>query len=183
MAVGTRRRDAWDRLPREEAEALQMRKLRRFLSRQVLPFSPYYRKLLGEHGVRPESLRTPDDLAKIPFTTKDDIAPTADEPNRPREIFLQPTEELIRGHWPLLAKLPLLAVRLSRGQDAVRERLAREYRPVSVFFTTGRSSLPTAFLLSRYDLDILEEVGRRIAIVSGMDVQNDKIVSVFPYAP
>lgn len=160
-----------------------MRKLRCFLSRQVLPFSPYYGRILREHGISPRDLRDPGDLAKLPFTSKDDIAPTATEPNRPREIFLQPSEQLIRERWPLSAKLSLVSLRMFRGQDAVRERLAREYRPVSVFFTTGRSSLPTAFLLSRYDLDLLEEVGRRIAAVGGIDVQEDKIVSVFPYAP
>ncbi|MEM7233481.1 MAG: AMP-binding protein, partial [Planctomycetota bacterium] len=67
--------------------------------------------------------------------------------------------------------------------DAVKESLGEEYRPVSVFFTTGRSALPTAFLLTRYDLDILEEVGRRIVQVAKINSPDDKVLSVFPYAP
>jgi len=52
-----------------------------------------------------------------------------------------------------------------------------------VFFTTGRSALPTAFVLTRYDLRILEEVGRRILEVAAIDSSEDKIVNCFPYAP
>jgi phenylacetate-coenzyme A ligase PaaK-like adenylate-forming protein len=148
-----------------------------------VPFSPYYKKVFADCGIDPMSIRDFDDLKQIPFTSKDDIAPTSDEPQRPREIVLQPTAELIKEHWPLSAKLPLLARKWLRGADSVRDKLAHEYRPVSVFFTTGRTALPTAFVLSRYDLQILEEVGRRIASVGGMDPSTDKVMNLFPYAP
>ena len=173
----------WDRRSPDEYRRLQSRRLQHFLRRQVLAFSPYYKKVFREGGVDPRSILTPEDLQRLPFTSKDDIAPAPEEPNRPREIFLHPTRELIREHWPLSAKLPLLWEKLIRGEESVRQRLAYEYRPVSVFFTTGRSSLPTAFLLTRYDLEVLEEVGRRIIQVSGIDTQEDKVVSLFPYAP
>ena len=173
----------WDRRSPEEYRDRQARRLREFLSRQILPFSPYYRQVFREAGLGPDSIRSVDDLTKLPFTSKDTIAPTADDPDRPRQIFLHPTPELIRAHWPKSAQLRLLMTKWLRGEDAVRRQLSDEYRPVSVFFTTGRSSLPTAFLLSKYDLDLLEEVGRRIVEVSGINAQNDKVVSVFPYAP
>ncbi len=174
---------SWDQRSREEYHRLQSRLLQTFLRRQVVPFSSHYRRVFAEAGVDPRSIRSPEDLQRLPFTTKNEIAPSPDDPQRPRGIVLHPTEELIRSHWPLTQQLSLKLRSLVRGKEAVRRHLALEYRPVSVFFTTGRSALPTAFLLSRYDLDILEEVGRRIVQVTGIHAQEDKIISLFPYAP
>ena len=176
-------RHDWDRRSPDEYRHGQLRCLRRYLERQVLPFSPFYRRLFSSAGVTPESIRGFDDLMRIPLTSKEDIAPTSADPQRPREFVLQPSAELIRERWPLAAKLPLLVSKWLRGAESVRQRLAYEYRPISVFFTTGRSALPTAFTLTRVDLEILEEVGRRIAAVGSIDPTQDKIVSLFPYAP
>ena len=119
---------------------------------------------------------------RIPFTSKEDIAPAPGDSNRPRELVLAPSRELVRG-WPLRRKLPLALRRIGSGAAAVTEALAREYRPVSVFFTTGRSALPTAFVLTRYDQAVLEEVGRRILDITAIDSGNDKVVNLFPFAP
>ena len=54
---------------------------------------------------------------------------------------------------------------------------------MSVFFTTGRSALPTAVTLSQYDLSLLKEAGRRIAEVANISPDDDKAISLFPYAP
>jgi phenylacetate-coenzyme A ligase PaaK-like adenylate-forming protein len=166
----------------DEYRARQLARLRRFLETQLLPFSPFYKKLLGRQ-FDPRQVRDFDDLADLPFTTKESIAPTSEEPQKAREIVLQPTPELIREHWPMGAKLRLAIERAWRGEAAVRDRLAAEYRPVSAFFTTGRTALPTAFILSRLDLDILEIVGKRIIQVAHIDRPDDKIISLFPYAP
>src|SRR3989442_1850139 len=174
---------AWGRRPPDQIRALQDRKLRRFVSEQLVPFSPFYRRLFREHGIDPRQIRTLDDLERLPFTSKEDVAPTREEPQRPRDLVLAPTRELIQNGWPLRRKLPLLWRRLISGEKAVTDALAREYRPVSVFFTTGRSALPTAFVLSRYDLRILEEVGRRILEGAAIDSSEDKNVNCFPYAP
>lgn len=172
----------WDTRSPDEYRAIQAQRLRRFLREQVLPFSPYYRRVVGEaHGF--DLVHGLDDLTQLPFTTKELIAPTKEDPQRSREFVLQPTQELIRSHWPLSRKLALGWSRLTRGEKATREKLASEYRPVSAFFTTGRSALPTAFLLTRVDLQVLEEVGRRIIQVAHIDTSDDKIVSLFPYAP
>lgn len=173
---------AWDRLSPDEHRARQLTALRRFLSEQLWPFSAFYRRHLGP-DFDPREIRSLEDLARLPFTTKELVAPTQEEPQRPRELVLQPTLELIRKAWPLRRKLPLLLRRWAGGEDAVRRSFYREYRPVSVFFTTGRSALPTAFVLTNADLDILEEVGRRIIEVARIDHPDDKMVSLFPYAP
>ena len=173
----------WDQKSPEEYRDQQIRQLRTFLREQVLPFSPYYQKAFAEAGLSVDAIRSHDDLAKIPFCNKEMIAPTAEDPQRPRQLFLHPNPDSIRAHWPLSKKLPLLWKKMTQGADAVKESLGEEYRPVSVFFTTGRSALPTAFLLTRYDLDILEEVGRRIVQVAKINSPDDKVLSVFPYAP
>jgi phenylacetate-coenzyme A ligase PaaK-like adenylate-forming protein len=173
----------WDHRSPEEIRSEQGRRLRRFLAEQIVPFSPYYRRVFEKHGIDPASIRTVDDLERIPFTTKEDIAPTRDDPQRPRDLVLAPTRELLRERLPLPRKLGLLGRQLWWGEEGVTEELTRQYQPISVFFTTGRTALPTAFLLTRYDLAILEEVGRRIIAVTAMDAREDKIINLFPYAP
>ena len=172
----------WDKKSPDEYRAKQAARLREFLRSQILPFSPHYRKAIAE-TTGFDSIRSLDDVAKLPFTTKDMIAPTREEPQRARDFVLQPTAELIRAHWPLKKKLALLGSKLLHGEEGMKARLAAEYRPVSAFFTTGRSALPTAFILTRVDLQILEEVGRRIIQVARIDSSDDKLVSLFPYAP
>ena len=177
-------RTDWERRSPDEYRETQILRLREFLCRQVVPFSPFYARLFREAGVDPASIRTHDDLTRIPFTDKSLIAPTDDDPARPRELILQPNAALMREHWTLPRLLKLKLETLWRGEEAVRERLAsQQYRPVSVFFTTGRTALPTAFTLTKYDLAVLEEVGRRIIQVAQIDTSEDKLMNLFPYAP
>ncbi|MBI4582757.1 MAG: AMP-binding protein [Planctomycetes bacterium] len=178
-----KRQVRWDHWSREEIHELQNRRLQHFIREQLFPFSPFYRRLFKEQGIDPWSIRKVADLARLPLVSKEDIAPKKEQPDRPRELILQPTAELIRRHWGWPKKLPLWIRGALQGKDAVVQSLAMEYRPVSVFFTTGRTALPTAFVLSRYDLEILQEVGRRITEVTGVNPAEDRLVSLFPYAP
>ncbi|MGE3166526.1 MAG: phenylacetate--CoA ligase family protein [Planctomycetota bacterium] len=176
-------RSHWDNLSPEGQRRLQLARLREFLARQVVPFHPYYRELFARDGIRVEELRSLADLARIPLSRKADVAPTADEPGRPQRFILQPTPETLRATLPWTRKLGLAWAKLTQGVEHVRARLGFEYRPVQVFFTTGRTALPTSFVLSNYDLQILHEVGRRIAEVVDIDAARDRVVSMFPYAP
>ncbi len=173
----------WDRRSPDERQAAQLRRLKTFLRYQVLPFSPFYQRLFRDAGVDPANIQSLRDFQQLPFTSKDLIAPTADEPQRPRDLILQPTPEIIRAQWPLSWKLRLLWNRLWQGESGVRESLEREYRPVSMFFTTGRSALPTLFTLTNYDLALLEEVGRRILQVADIGSRDKRLLNLFPYAP
>jgi phenylacetate-CoA ligase len=58
-------------------EARSLTKLRALVG-HATAHVPYYRKRLGEAGIRPEALRTIDDLARLPITRKADLrdAPT-----------------------------------------------------------------------------------------------------------
>ena len=173
----------WDRMSPQEIKQMQTTKLRNFIQNYVYPYSPYYRKLFDEHKIKPSSIRTLNDLRRIPFTTKADIAPAPDDPNRPRNIILQPDEHKIRQFAPLKTKLQLLAKKITVGADAVRRDLGIEYRPIFAISTTGRTALPTPFVFSRYDLDlILSGTSHRAFQI--LNVKTDEIgVNIFPYAP
>src|SRR5438445_8411535 len=61
------RRTQW--LPREEIEQLQLRSLRRLIQ-HASEHVGYYRELFVTAGIAPESIRTLDDLRRIPVLTK-----------------------------------------------------------------------------------------------------------------
>ena len=173
----------WDHLSPSELRSMQIGKLRTYLRNQVLPFSPHYRRIAEEQGFQPSDIKSHDDLRRIPFTTKKDLLPSAENPEGPREFILQPSAETIRTALPWGQKLGLLWRKLHRGEEALKQQLLAEYNPVKLFFTTGRSADSIPFFLSRYDLDVLRETGRRIADVLNLSPQNDKALSLFPYAP
>ncbi|MCI0652096.1 MAG: AMP-binding protein [Planctomycetes bacterium] len=173
----------WDSASPDDQRRMQLARLREFLARQALPFHPFYRELFRREKLSPEKFQSFEDLARIPFSSKANVAPTGDDPDRPRSFVLQPTPETLRASLGLGRKLALGWKKLTRGGEAVRRELGLEYRPVQVFFTTGRTALPTSFLLTRYDLQLLEIVGARIGEIAGIDASRDRVLSVFPYAP
>ncbi|MBO7740982.1 MAG: hypothetical protein J6S21_00365, partial [Victivallales bacterium] len=58
-------------MPRQQLEQLQLEKLRASVARAAK--SPYYSQVFREAGLTPESIRTMDDIRRIPFTTKQDM--------------------------------------------------------------------------------------------------------------
>jgi len=54
---------------------------------------PYYRNRMQEAGLGPENIQTIDDLAKLPFTTKQDL-----RDNYPFGLFAVPMSEIVRVH-------------------------------------------------------------------------------------
>jgi len=85
----------WERevelLPREELEALQVRRLRDTVARALS--SPYYKEVLGREGISPERIRSVEDLGRIPFTTKEDL-----RRGFPYGFLAVPKDELVRLH-------------------------------------------------------------------------------------
>lgn len=171
----------WDQPDPDRLEQQQMALLRKHLREKVLPFHPHYREVLSDFDVA--SLQGYDDLALIPFSKKSDVAPTVEVPDRPKNFVLQPDQDSIRKVLTPFQKAGMMWTALRHGKEEIRRRLGTEYRPVQAFFTTGRTALPTSFFLSRYDLDILHECGRRMGDVIGVASTDDRLVSVFPYAP
>jgi len=166
----------------DEQKSLQDHLLRELVQTRLYPFSDYYRRLFDENGIRPDSIRRVEDLANVPFTSKKDLMPTDDDPERPRRFILQPTPEKIAEHWPLSKRLPLLWQALIHGKQHVKRALRREYYPVFMTFTTGRSAQPVPFLYTSHDLDTLRSCGKRLVDVLGF-TQDYKVLNLFPYAP
>ena len=84
----------WDHPDPQSLERLQMEKLRRHLREKVLPFHPHYREKLA--GLEIDALQTYADMDLIPFSSKSDVAPTAEHPDRPKSFVLQPDAESVK---------------------------------------------------------------------------------------
>jgi phenylacetate-CoA ligase len=84
--------DAARRLSREELRALQSERLRATL-RHAYENVDHYRRAFDKAGVRPEDCRAPEDLARFPFTVKDDL-----REQYPFGMFAVPRERLRRVH-------------------------------------------------------------------------------------
>lgn len=58
-------------MPREQLRELQLQRLKKTV--QIAANSPFYKEVFREHGITPDSIRTLEDIRKIPFTTKADM--------------------------------------------------------------------------------------------------------------
>jgi phenylacetate-coenzyme A ligase PaaK-like adenylate-forming protein len=170
------------RWPARRQRELQDHLLARRVQEYLYPFSPHYRELFDRHGIRPERIRTVADLRRVPFSRKQDLLPTPEDPQRFRKFVLQPDPASIKRAWPLGRKLRLLVESWLHGKAAVRQRLRREFYPCFMTFTTGRSAEPLPFFYSPHDLALLHESGRRLTEVIGVD-QEARVANLFPYAP
>ena len=65
----------YETMPREQIRALQEEKLKKQV-KHVYEHVPYYRDLMDKKGVKPEDIRTLDDIQKLPFISKYDLRET-----------------------------------------------------------------------------------------------------------
>ncbi len=79
-------------LPREELEALQLRRLRAQVER-VYANVPFYRKQFDERNLLPSDIRSLSDLRLLPFTQKQDL-----RNHYPYGLFAVPRENIVRVH-------------------------------------------------------------------------------------
>ncbi|MDQ6766430.1 MAG: AMP-binding protein, partial [Candidatus Eremiobacteraeota bacterium] len=168
--------------PWKDWQAERDQQLHRFINEQLYPFSPFYRRLFDDHHINPRTIRRLSDLRHLPFTSKKDIAPTADNPTRPLDLVLRPDEESIRRYAPKAMAAKFMLERLRCGGKAVKDRLRLEYFPVHVTYTTGRSAMPTQFLYASKDFERLHIVGKRMIELCGAQM-GDRALNVFPFAP
>ncbi len=160
---------------------LQDKKIKAFIRYRVWPYHPYYRRLFKKNNIDPYSITTTDDLAKIPFTSKEDIAQTKKEPNKHTDFILQPNQKLIKEHYNKVRLIGLGLLNIfSKGY--LKNSLEREYKPVHIHFTTGRSALPVPFTYSAQDIERLKESGRRMFDVFNAE-RDDVVINAFPYSP
>lgn len=79
-------------LPRVGLESIQLKRLQRLVARMYEKVAPYRQKM-DEAGVKPGDIQSLKDLAKLPFTYKDDL-----RDNYPFGLFTVPLDELVRVH-------------------------------------------------------------------------------------
>ncbi len=79
-------------LPREELEALQLRRLQE-LCRRVYANVPHYQSRFDACRVTPSDIRSLADITKLPFTEKQDL-----RDNYPYGLFAVPRENIVRLH-------------------------------------------------------------------------------------
>jgi phenylacetate-CoA ligase len=77
---------------RDELQALQLERLRSTVER-CYNNVPHYRRKLDEAGIKPEDIKTLDDIRRIPFTEKDDL-----RENFPYKLFASPMKDVVRIH-------------------------------------------------------------------------------------
>lgn len=76
----------------DELRALQLERMQKSLH-HAYENSPHYRKAFDAHGVHPSELKELSDLAKFPFTTKQDL-----RENYPFGMFATPMDDIVRVH-------------------------------------------------------------------------------------
>jgi phenylacetate-CoA ligase len=160
----------WLSLDRETLRAWQMLKLRRYLGGTVLPFSRHYQALFREHGLRPGALRNFSDLERIPFSAKEDLLKGT------RDFVLTPDERVLKRRPGTILSA------LMRGREAVKQDLEREFRPLMMTSTTGRSAEPAPFVYTAHDIRTLSVAGARVMRICGAR-REMRMLNMFPFAP
>jgi phenylacetate-CoA ligase len=84
--------EEYETMPREALEAIQLRRLQWVVAR-VYNTVPFYKKRFDEAGVKPDNIRTLNDLGKLPFTYKDNL-----RDNYPFGMFTVPMDNVVRIH-------------------------------------------------------------------------------------
>ncbi|MDQ7831524.1 MAG: phenylacetate--CoA ligase [Desulfovibrionaceae bacterium] len=84
--------DDMETLPREELEALQLRRLKGLVDR-VYANVPFYRKSFDDAGIRPSDIQTLADVRYLPFTEKQDL-----RNHYPYGLFAVPKDNVVRIH-------------------------------------------------------------------------------------
>lgn len=79
-------------MSRDEMRALQGKRLHKIVE-YVYHNVPFYRKRLQELDIRPDDIRTIDDITRLPYTTKQDL-----RDNYPFGLQAAPQSEIIRIH-------------------------------------------------------------------------------------
>lgn len=79
-------------MSREDLKKLQSERLVKIV-KHTYDNVPFYRQRMDEAGVKPEDIKSIDDIVKLPFTTKKDLRDTY-----PDGLFAVPRKEIVRLH-------------------------------------------------------------------------------------
>ena len=159
----------WESASHDEIIHRQTKNLRAYLRDRVVPFCKHYREMFASMNVGAQDIRSLDDFAMLPFTSKRDF-------DNPRDFVIIPDEELLKRQWGSVK----LALR--HGPHGAKERLTDELRPILLTSTTGRSTAPVPFLHTKHDLARLTAGGERLMQLARAE-PSWRHINAFPFAP
>jgi phenylacetate-CoA ligase len=81
-----------EQMDRKKMRELQLEKLKKLVS-YVYENVPFYRKKMDEIGIKPEHIKTLEDIRNLPVTTKNDL-----RDNYPFGLFAVPMSKVVRIH-------------------------------------------------------------------------------------
>jgi phenylacetate-CoA ligase len=84
--------EEFETLPRSALEALQLKRLKSTVGR-VYGQVPFYKEAMNKAGVKPEDIRSLDDLQRLPFTYKQNM-----RDSYPYGLFAARMEDIVRIH-------------------------------------------------------------------------------------
>ncbi len=84
--------EEFETLPRPALEAFQLKRLKGMVQR-VCANVPFYRESFAKAGIKPDDVRSLDDLRRLPFTVKQDMRDAY-----PYGLFSAPMEDIVRVH-------------------------------------------------------------------------------------
>lgn len=84
--------EEYEKMPRDKLKNLQLQRLQS-AAKWVYDQVPFYRQRFKEAGVSPRDIRTLEDVAALPFTSKDDLWE-----NYPYGLFAVPLDKVVRIH-------------------------------------------------------------------------------------
>lgn len=109
-------------MPREELAKLQLVRLQDVLQR-VYEHVPLYRRKFDDAGFNPASVRSLDDLQRVPFTVKDDMRSAY-----PYGMFAAPMRDIVRVHSSSGTTGQITVVGYTQGDiDRWSDLMARTY--------------------------------------------------------
>jgi phenylacetate-coenzyme A ligase PaaK-like adenylate-forming protein len=164
---------AWSkvsRMPAQNIKKMQDELLRSMVGEELAVRHPFYRSLFETAGVDPAAIKGVEDIKRLPFTSKRDLLPSAEDPFQPKKFVLElPSDTDKKSRGGLFGKK-------DKGADPL------EYRLNQLFFTAGRTAAPVPITYTRHDLENLKEAGLRSFDIFGLG-RDDTLVNAFSYAP
>jgi phenylacetate-CoA ligase len=146
--------DAAEALSRSEIERVQLKRLQKTVER--VRRCAFYAERLGAAGVTPDSIRSLDDLRRIPFTTKDDL-----RSQYPHGLLCTDREEIVRLHASSgTTGSPTVVCHTREDLDSWASLMARSLfcagvRPADVFLNTTGYHMFTGGLGMHYGAERL----------------------------
>jgi phenylacetate-CoA ligase len=183
----------------EEQRDASFRRLVNYIRDVIYPYHPYYRDLFKKNNLKPEDIRRPSDLVKIPLTYKenyreDSLAFTV----QPRFPGQEARYDTARIGGKFIAKYLLQGIfnvprdyaaqyRANYGEDfkylKLGRRVALEWMPIHFHASAGSTGDPTPAMYTHRDLHLnVKECAS--ALWCGKDVKWDnRGFNIFPGAP